>query len=272
MPLATTNNSTCTKCTVFNEKPLNKRWHTSTKLHIGKCHVIIPFSSLTSRNGSKRFSIIFVVGFITSHFSSPTKSNTLRQKNGERGSAIFGCNKWIENTEVIVDQSNLIWIWKLDVFKLVCKVYLHWCGLNCICFAMAEHSATKPHYETNDAEMKGFLLKWTNYIKGYQRRWFVLSDGVLSYYRCDTPIINNNSVQFRNDIIRDWWQEKPATDGDRVMRSVSVSRRCSLTGLELKCRIDATEWHTFNQMVLHACFITQMISNDLVEANRGLCN
>lgn len=36
---------------------------------------------------------------------------------------------------------------------------------------------------TNDVEMKGFLLKWTNYIKGYQRRWFVLSNGVLSYYR-----------------------------------------------------------------------------------------
>lgn len=29
----------------------------------------------------------------------------------------------------------------------------------------------------------GWLLKWTNYLKGYQRRWFVLSNGVLSYYR-----------------------------------------------------------------------------------------
>ncbi|XP_050081425.1 oxysterol-binding protein 2 isoform X4 [Anopheles maculipalpis] len=31
--------------------------------------------------------------------------------------------------------------------------------------------------------MKGWLLKWTNYLKGYQKRWFVLSKGVLSYYR-----------------------------------------------------------------------------------------
>uniref|UniRef100_A0A3Q2VD03 Oxysterol-binding protein n=1 Tax=Haplochromis burtoni TaxID=8153 RepID=A0A3Q2VD03_HAPBU len=30
---------------------------------------------------------------------------------------------------------------------------------------------------------KGWLFKWTNYIKGYQRRWFVLSNGLLSYYR-----------------------------------------------------------------------------------------
>uniref|UniRef100_A0A8C3L928 Oxysterol-binding protein n=1 Tax=Chrysolophus pictus TaxID=9089 RepID=A0A8C3L928_CHRPC len=29
----------------------------------------------------------------------------------------------------------------------------------------------------------GWLFKWTNYLKGYQRRWFVLSNGLLSYYR-----------------------------------------------------------------------------------------
>ncbi|XP_050081426.1 oxysterol-binding protein 1 isoform X5 [Anopheles maculipalpis] len=33
--------------------------------------------------------------------------------------------------------------------------------------------------------MKGWLLKWTNYLKGYQKRWFVLSKGVLSYYRAE---------------------------------------------------------------------------------------
>lgn len=30
---------------------------------------------------------------------------------------------------------------------------------------------------------RGWLMKWTNYIKGYQKRWFVLSNGLLSYYR-----------------------------------------------------------------------------------------
>lgn len=29
----------------------------------------------------------------------------------------------------------------------------------------------------------GYLQKWTNYIKGYQKRWFVLNNGLLSYYR-----------------------------------------------------------------------------------------
>ena len=32
-------------------------------------------------------------------------------------------------------------------------------------------------------EMEGLLYKWTNYIKGYQKRWIVLKAGRLSYYR-----------------------------------------------------------------------------------------
>lgn len=27
---------------------------------------------------------------------------------------------------------------------------------------------------SSEPEMKGWLLKWTNYLKGYQRRWFVI--------------------------------------------------------------------------------------------------
>ena len=30
--------------------------------------------------------------------------------------------------------------------------------------------------------MEGILLKWTNYWMGWQPRWFVLKDGILSYY------------------------------------------------------------------------------------------
>ncbi|KKZ65877.1 hypothetical protein EMCG_08382 [[Emmonsia] crescens] len=32
-------------------------------------------------------------------------------------------------------------------------------------------------------EMKGYLKKWTNYTSGYKLRWFVLEDGVMSYYK-----------------------------------------------------------------------------------------
>lgn len=37
---------------------------------------------------------------------------------------------------------------------------------------------------TKDArEIKGYLKKWTNYTSGYKLRWFVLEEGVLSYYK-----------------------------------------------------------------------------------------
>lgn len=35
----------------------------------------------------------------------------------------------------------------------------------------------------NGREMKGYLKKWTNYTTGYKLRWFVLDNGVLSYYK-----------------------------------------------------------------------------------------
>ncbi|XP_019958707.1 oxysterol-binding protein 1 isoform X13 [Paralichthys olivaceus] len=44
-------------------------------------------------------------------------------------------------------------------------------------------SEPKPPTPTPGDTYKGWLFKWTNYIKGYQRRWFVLSNGLLSYYR-----------------------------------------------------------------------------------------
>eukprot|EP00092_Neocalanus_flemingeri_P030355 GFUD01032953.1.p1 GENE.GFUD01032953.1~~GFUD01032953.1.p1 ORF type:complete len:811 (+),score=205.19 GFUD01032953.1:488-2920(+) len=46
---------------------------------------------------------------------------------------------------------------------------------------MAEPVEKKPEKES--PETKGWLYKWTNYIKGYQKRWFVLQNGLLSYYR-----------------------------------------------------------------------------------------
>jgi len=48
--------------------------------------------------------------------------------------------------------------------------------------AIAEQQKEKPP-PPEAPETKGWLYKWTNYIKGYQKRWFVLSNGLLSYYR-----------------------------------------------------------------------------------------
>lgn len=39
-------------------------------------------------------------------------------------------------------------------------------------------------------EMRGYLKKWTNYTSGYKLRWFVLEDGVLSYYKHQGAFFN----------------------------------------------------------------------------------
>lgn len=31
-------------------------------------------------------------------------------------------------------------------------------------------------------EKCGYIEKWTNYVNGFQLRWFVLNDGILAYY------------------------------------------------------------------------------------------
>lgn len=56
---------------------------------------------------------------------------------------------------------------------------------------IAKSSSTPATNNTESGELikTGWLLKWTNYLKGYQKRWFVLSNGVLSYYRYVTQYI-----------------------------------------------------------------------------------
>uniref|UniRef100_A0A4W4FZF4 Pleckstrin homology domain-containing family A member 8 n=1 Tax=Electrophorus electricus TaxID=8005 RepID=A0A4W4FZF4_ELEEL len=40
----------------------------------------------------------------------------------------------------------------------------------------------RPERDSRGAAMEGVLYKWTNYISGWQPRWFVLAGGTLSYY------------------------------------------------------------------------------------------
>ena len=43
-------------------------------------------------------------------------------------------------------------------------------------------------------EMKGYLKKWTNYTSGWKLRWFVLEDGVMSYYKHQGESISSSFI------------------------------------------------------------------------------
>ncbi|CAF0711571.1 unnamed protein product [Brachionus calyciflorus] len=46
-----------------------------------------------------------------------------------------------------------------------------------------ETNSTHSSASSNNGNMSGYLLKWTNYIKGYQKRWISINNGLLSYFR-----------------------------------------------------------------------------------------
>ncbi|KAJ7602897.1 hypothetical protein FB45DRAFT_1097914 [Roridomyces roridus] len=71
------------------------------------------------------------------------------------------------------------------------------------------------------AVQRGFLNKYTNVAKGYNTRWFVLKDGVLSYYRHqeDEQFASRGSIAVRNCIL------KPPTSADRLRFEVHSGHR-----------------------------------------------
>lgn len=54
-------------------------------------------------------------------------------------------------------------------------------------------------------EMKGYLKKWTNYTGGWKLRWFVLEDGVLSYYKHQGEICKVLAIISTNFLLRRHW-------------------------------------------------------------------
>ncbi|VDM05033.1 unnamed protein product [Schistocephalus solidus] len=54
--------------------------------------------------------------------------------------------------------------------------------------------------ETRPPTVKGNLNKWTNILHGWQERYFVLKDGVLSYYRSEAEMDQGcrGSIRLRN--------------------------------------------------------------------------
>ena len=63
--------------------------------------------------------------------------------------------------------------------------------------------ADKAMSSKESREMKGYLKKWTNYTTGYKLRWFVLEDGVLSYYKHQGghSFTRNDLVNFLTDTL-----------------------------------------------------------------------
>jgi hypothetical protein len=52
-----------------------------------------------------------------------------------------------------------------------------------------EEKSSKPIYASEQiviSKYEGVLFKWTNFLYGWQERFFILKDGLLSYYKSQT--------------------------------------------------------------------------------------
>ncbi|KAJ7474889.1 Oxysterol-binding protein-domain-containing protein [Mycena latifolia] len=69
--------------------------------------------------------------------------------------------------------------------------------------------------------LRGYLNKYTNVAKGYNTRWFVLKDGVLSYYRHqeDEQFASRGSIAVRTCVL------KPPTGAERLRFEVHSGHR-----------------------------------------------
>ncbi|KZS07572.1 Oxysterol-binding protein 1 [Daphnia magna] len=94
--------------------------------------------------------------------------------------------------------------------------------------------------QVTEPEMKGWLHKWTNYIKGYQKRWFILSNGVLSYYRSQAEMAHTcrGSIRLQGAMIHTedtchFVISNAGTNTFHLRASTEVERQRWVTALEL---------------------------------------
>ncbi|KAJ8773601.1 hypothetical protein K2173_005847 [Erythroxylum novogranatense] len=105
------------------------------------------------------------------------------------------------------------------------------------------HETEEPIAEARDSKVfhggvsgsiAGILYKWVNYGKGWRSRWFVLEDGVLSYYKIHGPdkIVlspaTEKSVVIGEDSVK--YMRKAATLNSSNSSSSSRLRRCKPFG------------------------------------------
>lgn len=92
--------------------------------------------------------------------------------------------------------------------------------------------------------ISGILYKWVNYGKGWRPRWFVLQDGVLSYYKIHGPdkIIVSPETEKGSKVI-----------GEESLRRISRPNKHSNSNALQARRNPLGEVHLKVQLILRSC-------------------
>ncbi|XP_042301881.1 pleckstrin homology domain-containing family A member 3 isoform X2 [Sceloporus undulatus] len=88
--------------------------------------------------------------------------------------------------------------------------------------------------------MEGVLYKWTNYITGWQPRWFVLDSGTLSYYDSQDDVCKGSKGSI-----------KMAVCEIKEMNETNESLKTKMSELRLYCDLLMQQVHTIQEYVHH---------------------
>ncbi|KAI0005129.1 Oxysterol-binding protein-domain-containing protein [Russula compacta] len=109
--------------------------------------------------------------------------------------------------------------------------------------------------------LKGYLNKYTNVARGYSTRWFVLKDGVLSYYRHqeDEQVASRGSISMKTAVLR------PPTGAEKL--------RFEVHSTPSRGRTTAPKWYMKANHPVEASRWTQAISRAIEHAKQNYkCN
>ncbi|KAJ6665179.1 hypothetical protein lerEdw1_004227 [Lerista edwardsae] len=88
--------------------------------------------------------------------------------------------------------------------------------------------------------MEGVLYKWTNYITGWQPRWFVLDNGILSYYDSQDDVCKGSKGSI-----------KMAVCEIKEISETNESLKTKMSELRLYCDLLMQQVHTIQEYVHH---------------------
>ncbi|KAI0089766.1 Oxysterol-binding protein-domain-containing protein [Irpex rosettiformis] len=95
---------------------------------------------------------------------------------------------------------------------------------------------------TEPPEMRGYLNKYTNVAKGYSTRWFVLKDGVLSYFHHqeDEQVASRGSIAMKSAVLK----STPGSGGLRFEVHSMPTRGNSIQKWYVKANhpVEASRW------------------------------
>lgn len=105
--------------------------------------------------------------------------------------------------------------------------------------------------------LKGYLNKYTNVARGYSTRWFVLKDGVMSYYRHqeDEQVASRGSISMKTAVLR------PPTGGEKL--------RFEVHSTPSRGRTHVQKWYMKANHPVEASRWTQGISRAIEHAKQS---